>query len=122
MSWHGRPLHRPPAYFRRHRRCKAATADAEEETIQAEKAEAPENIDSQPEMVEVAEEATNDKEKKDTNNDDSTKQFECLLCDFHSNWENALKVHMSRMHTRIDQLDGHTADCFNDEQERVALQ
>ena len=79
-SWHCEygqgsypPVHRPPAYFRRHRR-----------------------------------EATNDKEKKDTNIDDSTKQFECLLCDFHSNWENALKVHMSRMHTRIDQLDGHT--------------
>ena len=87
-SWHCEygqgpypPVHRPPAYFRRHRRCKAATADAEEETIQAEKAEAPENIDSQSEMVEVAEEATNDKEKKDTNNDDSTMQFECLLCD-----------------------------------------
>ena len=24
-------------------------------------------------------------------------------------------VHMSRMHSRIDQLDGHTDECFNDE-------
>ena len=111
-SWHREydqgprpPVHRPPAYFRRQERRKAATAVAEEETIQA---EAPEDIDSQPEMVEVAEEATNDKEKKDTNNDDSTKQFECILCDFHSYWENGLMVHMSRMHSRIDQPDGHT--------------
>ena len=32
-----------------------------------------------------------------------------------TNCENGLKVHMSRMHSRIDQLDGPTDDCFNDE-------
>ena len=121
-SWHRehdqglrRPVHRSPSYFRRQERRKAATAAAEEETIPAEKAKAPENIDAQPEIFEVAEEATNDKGKKDTNDDDTSKQFECLLSDFHSNWENGLKVHMSRMHSRIDQLDGHTDNCFNDE-------
>ena len=32
--------------------------------------------------------------------------FECFLCDFKSNWENGLKVHIARKHEKIEQLDG----------------
>ena len=63
---------------------------------------------------EVAEEATDNQEKRDKD-DDSPKQFECMICDFKSNWENGLKVHMSRKHATIDQLDGHTDECVEDD-------
>ena len=34
-------------------------------------------------------------------------EFECILCDFKSNWKNGLAVHMAREHSQIDQLDGN---------------
>ena len=35
--------------------------------------------------------------------------FECIFCDFRSNWQNGLKVHMARKHEKdiIEQLDGN---------------
>ena len=35
--------------------------------------------------------------------------FQCVLCDFKSNWENGLKVHMARKHDNnvIEQLYGN---------------
>ena len=38
----------------------------------------------------------------------ASQQFECLICDFTSNWENGLNVHMARIHRKIDQIDGHS--------------
>jgi hypothetical protein len=34
------------------------------------------------------------------------KNFECLECDFKSNRENEFKIHLTRKHTRIEQVDG----------------
>lgn len=42
--------------------------------------------------------------------------FPCLLCDFKSNWENGLNIHMARKHTRIEQIDGNIEDSFQDEE------
>ena len=39
--------------------------------------------------------------------------FECILCDFRSNWNNGLKIHITRKHGEIEQLDGNTTE--NDE-------
>ena len=33
--------------------------------------------------------------------------FSCLMCDFTSNWENGLKIHMTRKHCNIEQIDGN---------------
>ena len=33
--------------------------------------------------------------------------FSCLMCDFRSNWENGLKIHMTRKHCNIEQIDGN---------------
>ena len=33
--------------------------------------------------------------------------FSCLMCDFRSNWENGLKIHMTRKHCDIEQIDGN---------------
>ena len=32
--------------------------------------------------------------------------FACDVCDFCSNWENGLRVHMSKKHRNIEQIDG----------------
>ena len=32
--------------------------------------------------------------------------FNCVICDFESNWSNGLSIHMSRKHGNIEQLDG----------------
>jgi hypothetical protein len=33
-------------------------------------------------------------------------QFPCHICDFRSNWANGLTIHMTRKHSKIEQLDG----------------
>ena len=43
----------------------------------------------------------------DNKAEEAEKRFECILCDFHSNWENGIKIHMSRKHGNIEQLDGN---------------
>ena len=35
--------------------------------------------------------------------------FPCDICDFCSNWENGLAIHMPRKHAKIDQLDGSSS-------------
>ena len=35
-------------------------------------------------------------------------EFSCDLCDFVSNWENGLKIHIGRKHSKIEQLNGFT--------------
>ena len=42
--------------------------------------------------------------------------FQCLICDFASNWENGLLVHMTRKHGNIEQFDGNgTFDDLKDD-------
>ena len=33
--------------------------------------------------------------------------YPCEICDFESNWTNGLKIHMSRRHSRIEQIGGN---------------
>ena len=35
--------------------------------------------------------------------------FPCLICEFVSNWESGLLIHMSKKHSMIEQLDGNAA-------------
>ena len=108
---HVPPVHRSPAYHRRQERRKAARVAAGHEGIQAKQVcnEVTEEII---EVNPVAEKATDNKEE-------SLEKFECTICDFQSNWDNGLKVHMSRMHSRIEQLDGN-ADNNLEEDENYA--
>ena len=60
-------------------------------------------------MEKVAEHEDAEKADDDTLNEtiaNKTEMFDCDLCDFSSSWENGLKVHMSRKHSKIEQLDG----------------
>ena len=33
--------------------------------------------------------------------------FPCEICDFTSNWTNGLNIHMARIHSRMEQIDGN---------------
>ena len=124
------PVHRPPAYFRRQARRRKAAEAAEQEDIQAEKAhdKVCDDVSKEASTVDVlAEEAIGNEDDKDVNkevnslatvaeeaignpdeNDLSEKtNFECPICDFCSNFENGLKVHLARKHSKVEQLDGH---------------
>ena len=35
--------------------------------------------------------------------------FSCDICDFKSNWENGLAIHISRKHAKLEQVDGSTS-------------
>ena len=84
---------------------------AEQVATQAEQAsgESDENKSYEMNSLQNAEEATeNVHDKSQEVAEKASEQFECLICDFTSNWENGLKVHMARMHSKIDQIDGHS--------------
>ena len=57
-------------------------------------------------------------EKATENNDNSRKvpptaekEFRCQLCDFVSKWNNGLSIHIAKKHGKIEQLDGHSDVC-----------
>lgn len=47
----------------------------------------------------------------------AAKEFNCELCDFRSSWKNGLSVHMTKKHSKIEQLDGNsdTIEAENDD-------
>ena len=49
---------------------------------------------------------TDKHEQKVAERAETTEKFECPICDFKSNWNNGLQVHMHRMHTVLEQIDG----------------
>ena len=83
---------RSPAYERRQMRRRAARAEKQEEAVEAETAK---------------------KETKNANEVNAAQaitthtSFKCEICDFSSNRENGLNIHLSRKHPTIEQLDGN---------------
>ena len=116
---HGQPPRpqRGPAYQRRQERRQAARAAAGNVVSHAEVAcdalvrDTVEEVSE--ENASSAEEAIAETNDKENDAEKARENFECFECDFKSNWENGLKVHQSRKHCRIEQLDGNTMD--NDE-------
>ena len=47
-----------------------------------------------------------DKSEDNVSAEQVKEKFSCDFCDFKSNWENGLSVHISRKHKDIEQLDG----------------
>ena len=110
--------HRGPSYHRRQERRKAAAAAATlDATNKADKAgihnDGAEIAPSTPILV-SEEDIEVDKEADENIETDETVQsaekldtlFECPICDFTSKWKNGLNVHLSRKHSKLDQLDG----------------
>ena len=100
------PRYRGPAYRRRQEKRKAATAAkvADDEAVQA---YVPDDVD----VVAAVEACEHDNQAEEAE-EDNTKttekvEYSCELCDFKSNWENGLRIHMTRKHSQIEQLDGN---------------
>ena len=105
-------IHRSPAYYRRQERRKAAkTADAavaaSVEVTDLEPSAGKVNGDDFLNMI-LAETAEigNSSDKNEISAVEA-ETFPCEICDFESNWTNGLKIHMSRRHSRIEQIGGN---------------
>ena len=114
---HSRWPYRGPSYQRR------------QETRQAAREEAAEQVPSP--TVEVSDDTpageagnTSTAEQAATRNtsvehtdvdlaEQAKEDFPCHICDFVSNWESGLQIHMSRKHSNIEQVDGN--DTFTSE-------
>ena len=100
---------RSPSYFRRQERRKAARAAAESQNqnlvnnVNAEEANLIDNISSRC-LIETVPKATNDKEATEK------VSFKCDQCDLFSNRQADLKIHTTRKHATIEQLDGNIED------------
>ena len=118
--------HRGPAYQRRQERRKAAAKQQHEaekahtsiESLSDTNDETPEDDDEVVEKATVVEEMNTNKdaekatetkivEEEDINKeaDQANENTECIICGFKSKWHNGLKIHMSKMHRNIEQMD-----------------
>ena len=65
--------------------------------------------ESTPKVIHISDslnESRNDSIEIEVVKDKNLKEFKCELCDFVSNKERGLNIHMSRVHTKIEQIDG----------------
>ena len=98
---HPKPKSRSPSYFRRQERRRAAKAASSSEQSSDIVNAAEANTKQISEERKDADEATSPAEEK---------EYLCELCDFKSNRENGLRIHMSKKHATIEQLDGNTEE------------
>jgi hypothetical protein len=116
---HGQPSpYRGPAYQRRQERRQAARKAAAAEQASAEgtdvqaAAEAGATFAAE-EVVEVVV----DEDTCDESAEQAKITFPCLICDFVSNWENGLQIHLSRKHASMGQIDGNDSLVGDDSDE-----
>ena len=115
--YHPNYRHRGPAYKRRQQRRKAAQASTESNTSKpAEEVGevAITNDESAVKVMDSFESETTEKvdapiaiERNAKNNEQVS--FQCIFCDFKSNWSNGFEIHMSKKHAFIEQLDGNSS-------------
>ena len=88
-----------------------AVIESTENTVETEIVENTIILENEVEKV-VAENVIKAKENETENNQDENEAekaevlFKCFICDFHSTWENGLKIHLSRKHSKLEQVDG----------------
>ena len=99
---------RSPAYFRRQERRKAAARAAEGGESR--------DVGGAP-TEKSTEEVESDITSHKSNADEAILSFDCELCDFKSNREAGVTIHMTRKHASIEQLDGNTEEEVLDELE-----
>ena len=123
------PRQRGPSYRRRQERRQAVRAAADSDSassteqvgdespkevnsVDAVEANAEKNSDDTNEIDPNLPEKTVENSVNDTckNSADQVESFKCEICDFESNWKNGLKVHVSRRHADIEQLNSIAAD------------
>ena len=89
--------HRSPSYFRRQERRRAAKENAEEATPDAENSNSEEISKNNSDTVQVS---------------DSISEYKCDKCEFSSNRETGLKIHKTKKHASIEQVDGNDSISF----------
>ena len=122
LRHHQSQPHRGPAYWRCQERRKAAAAAkvAVEEASLATVSIAEEVTENDLDYVPLADKARDHFElnqaaqadEKDTEEAEKTTEevsFSCELCNFTSNWENGLRIHLCKKHSKIEQLDGNAS-------------
>ena len=102
------PPHRGPAYQRRQERRRQAAAQAAAETASLVSEQKP--SDEMPAAEASIQSETVEKVTNEGNivnlAGEAKEEFSCDICDFKSNWANGLRIHMTRKHNSIEQLDG----------------
>ena len=97
---------RSPSYWRRQERRRQEAASAAAEISE----KTSENLGQEPSETVTADEASNTTVIEEISDniiaEKAITEFSCEICDFVSNWENGLSIHMSRIHKDIEQLDG----------------
>ena len=125
-SHHGQQVRQRGPAYRRRQECRQAARTAGVVAGQAEYPTSEEVKDQSPpaaracegNQTKTAEEVNLSSEIVGDTAEKVVEDFPCDLCDFRSNWENGLRVHMNRKHHRIEQLDGNVSvasDVDNDE-------
>ena len=109
LRHHGQPAHRyrGPAYRRRQERRQAARKEAAEQ-VQDEEHDVLPADEAGASSVDAAEQVAS--ETEDANDilaDQAKVTFQCLMCDFVSNWQNGLEIHLTRKHAKVEQIDGN---------------
>jgi hypothetical protein len=131
LGWPSCPLHHQPhpTFFqaqkktvspsrqRRHARLAAARLqNAEEadttieEIVNVEETVVNDTLEAEDKVADKATEVATSDENKMNEAEGASEVFRCYLCEFKSNWENGLSIHLSRKHGKIEQLDGNTTD------------
>ena len=110
--------HRSPSYFRRQERRRAARQSSEEsDKVVAEKVatdskeenavKAVTSEKNAAEAISIDQVANDDKAEEASKTKASDDDLKCELCDFTSNKQSGLHIHMSKKHATIEQLDGN---------------
>ena len=110
---------RSPSYYRRQERRKAAR-EMEKAKVNAEEAIAKAKDVSEDAIqaaVEATEKVTNDEQETAEDSEAQATSYKCELCDFQSNRESGLRIHMGRKHKTIVQLDGLNDDLDDSDEE-----
>ena len=102
-------IHRGPAYARRQEKRRAAAKQPAEAEKALDSSSGSEHV-ANDEDSEITEEVigTEDVETANKEAEQADANFECIICDFKSKWQNGLNVHMSRKHGNVEQIDGMT--------------
>ena len=113
-------VHRSPSYYRCQARRKAAETaaavassdapqadQADTSNLVAEQAPSTPNVVSEEDIIEDETQIENlENEETVQLAEKLNEKYECPICDFSSGWENGLKVHLARKHSKLEQLDG----------------
>ena len=126
---HPPPYSRGPSYQRRQERRHAARLAEEvrhatfanknpaEQAMDENEVVESNNAEEASDVLEVVE-SNNAEEAIENRETDATEKaansFSCEICDFQSTWENGLKVHMARKHSKLEQVDGSSDETYDE--------